>query len=404
MKMIKALSSFLLFFAILTLYRITASADIVGGNCGPNLAYRISDDGVLTISGEGTMYGYSKQGPWGNNATSLIVEDGVSCITAYAFQNCTNLRSITIADSVYIIYEYAFSGCTGLTNIEIPDSVSLNNNVFSDCTGLTTATLFGTDIPKGTFAGCTSLKTVIMPNAQIIRDGAFSDCISLTDIIIPSNVSAICDGAFASCTNLRRIVLPDGIREIHDKAFYNCKSLSNVTIPKSTTHLGKSVFYNCVNLTSAIILNPNINLYYYFNPMVQVVPDDPFINVNSDFKLIVYQDSTAYNYAINNNIPYIIIGSQGIPDSILPNSMKTVEDQAFEGIASMNVYISDSCINIGSHAFANSGLVKIRIPAQCTIEDNAFEGCNDLTVFGTIGSPAEMYCNSHENCTFVPEE
>ena len=93
----------------------------------------------------------------------------------------------------------------------------------------------------------------------------------------------------------------------------------------------------------------------------------------------------------------------GEPDFALPSALKEIDSSAFEGIAATTVYVPDSCVSIGAYAFRNAAITQIRIPAQCSIADTAFDGCAKVTIFGTPGSPAEAFCNSHKNCTFVTE-
>ena len=86
----------------------------------------------------------------------------------------------------------------------------------------------------------------------------------------------------------------------------------------------------------------------------------------------------------------------------MPAQLMRVEDNAFEGLAVESVYIPDGCTSIGTYAFKDCiGLEKIRIPAGCTIGEDAFDGCVKVYVFGAAGSSAETYCRRHTNCVFV---
>lgn len=94
----------------------------------------------------------------------------------------------------------------------------------------------------------------------------------------------------------------------------------------------------------------------------------------------------------------------GEPDFTLPTAISTVDESAFEGIAATIVYLPDICTSIGKWAFKDcEKLTQIRIPANCVIGSDAFSGCVDVVIFGTKGSAAEAYANSHANCTFVAE-
>lgn len=89
---------------------------------------------------------------------------------------------------------------------------------------------------------------------------------------------------------------------------------------------------------------------------------------------------------------------------ILPNNLTEIDEEAFFGTNAEYIIIPVGCKNIGDYAFRNcSNLKQIWIPADCTIGLNAFEGCDNLLIFGTSGSPANDYCDAHTNCTFVGE-
>ena len=64
----------------------------------------------------------------------------------------------------------------------------------------------------------------------------------------------------------------------------------------------------------------------------------------------------------------------------------------------------DGCVSIGDEAFKDcESLTRIRIPADCVLGEDVFDGCTAVYVFGTAGSPAEIYCLTHDNCVFVED-
>ena len=69
------------------------------GTCGPNLKWHLTDDGVLSITGKGEMYGYSNRGPWGSSIKRVIIGDGVTTIGNVAFGECRSLTSVIIPNS-----------------------------------------------------------------------------------------------------------------------------------------------------------------------------------------------------------------------------------------------------------------------------------------------------------------
>ncbi len=65
----------------------------------------------------------------------------------------------------------------------------------------------------------------------------------------------------------------------------------------------------------------------------------------------------------------------------LSANLKTIEEEAFEGLACEAIIIPDGCTSIGSHAFRNCRNLKyIRVPAGAEIAPDAFEGCENVVV------------------------
>ncbi len=109
-------------------YTATFAEGLGGGTCGTNVTWYLDCNGVLTISGTGTMTNYSSANmPWitvRNDIKSVLIKPGVTSIGNYAFYGCTNLRSVTIPSGVTSIGYDAFYGCTNLRSVTIPSGVT----------------------------------------------------------------------------------------------------------------------------------------------------------------------------------------------------------------------------------------------------------------------------------------
>lgn len=158
--------------------------------------YSISD-GTLTISGEGPMGDYPDYGkcPWYESiargeddvteVTKIIIEEGITHIGDYAFEDAVDVTSVTLPSSLESIGKHAFAYMNSLSEITIPESVTS------------------------------------------IGDGAFRNCSSLTEIVIPENVTSIGDGVFNGCENLI-IYVPAESDDYNDwAAQYGCSVLKN---------------------------------------------------------------------------------------------------------------------------------------------------------------------------------
>ena len=113
-----------------------------GGTTG-DLTWTLSDDGTLTIAGEGKMPDYMSslelRPPWfsgRDDIKSVVVGEAVESIGAYAFSNCENLERISLPDSLERIGECAFY-ISGLEAIAIPKGVrTIENAAFQECEAL----------------------------------------------------------------------------------------------------------------------------------------------------------------------------------------------------------------------------------------------------------------------------
>ena len=199
-----------------------------------NLTWKLYEDGTLNISGTGAMKNYI----YGNNksparlnlsVTSIVIEEGVTSIGDYAFENCDNLTSITIPGNVESIGEDAFYNCDNLTDVTLQDGVK--------------------SIGDAAFIWCNNLTNIVLPNSITSIEGfAFKDCTSLTSITIPDGVTSIGEAVFYNCTSLTSITIPDSVTSIGNRAFLNCNSLTSITIPDSVTSIGNRAFDGCSSL------------------------------------------------------------------------------------------------------------------------------------------------------------
>ena len=271
LSMVLALSMLISFMPII------ASA-ATSGACGDNLTWTF-DNGTLTISGTGEMEDYyweeNHRAPWFKNRESIknvVIEEGATNISTYAFYCCSNLINITISNSVTNIESDAFATCSSLTNITIPNSVmSIEEFAIIDCDNLESITISNsvTNIGDGLCYRCSNLKNIYVDkNNQyyssengILFNKDKSKLIKYPDgkinkqCIIPDNVTDIGEYAFAACSSLTSITIPNSVTSISDRAFYYCSSLTSITIPNSVTSIGGSAFNSCSSLTNITIPN-----------------------------------------------------------------------------------------------------------------------------------------------------
>lgn len=212
------------------------------------ISWMLHTDGTLFIKGSGDMVWYNSVSdrPWHEYASdikSVVVNDGITHLGAYAFEDCTNLTSVNLPNGMTSLGQRTFANCTSLASMVIP--ANTGSSCFNGCTGLISVIVLDsvTDIGSSCFQGCTSLASVNIPDSiSFISNQSFMNCTSLTSITIPTAVTKIFSNVFFGCTSLASITIPDSVTQIYGNAFYGCTGLENIVIGSGVTKIESNAF------------------------------------------------------------------------------------------------------------------------------------------------------------------
>ena len=321
--------------------------------CGTLAAYEASDwasqvGSFMEDCVEGQQIYYTSTD--GNIVTPYKTNVFGANIVSNTYKN--GVGTITFDGPVTTIGNNAFYECSTLTSITIPDSV--------------------TSIDWSAFEGCSYLTSITIPNSVIsIGNRAFQSCSSITSITIPNSVTSIGDNVFYGCKNLTSITIPNSVISIGNCAFQSCSSITSITIPNSVTSIGSYAFHSCCSLSSIVVESGN-TIY------------DSRDNCNAIIK-------TATNSLI-----------AGCPNTIIPNSVTRIGDDAFAGRSSLvSITIPNSVTSIGSYAFyACTSLTSISIPNSVTsIGGYAFTECSSLTYISIPNSVTSIGVYAFSECS-----
>jgi len=287
----------------------------------------------------------------GQLVTDLVIPQGITAISDYAFVGC-GMSTVTIPNSVSVIGDNAFRLCENLTDIDIPNSV--------------------TSIGSQAFSGCVQLAAITIPNSVTgIGSRAFSGCVKLASITIPDGIRVIREGTFSGCTGLTSVLIPDSVTSIEFGAFESCQSLTKIAISAKVTNIEQGAFVGCTGLRMFSV--DEYNPVYYSDGVALFSKDKT--------RLITIIVDAVGSYTVPYGVTVIEYGAffycTNLTTLILPKSLTSIPGGAFEYACLSAVVIPDSVKHIGAGAFQFcENLTSVTIPESVTsIGYSAFAYC-----------------------------
>lgn len=380
-------------------------------------------------------------------------------------EDMTKLTFISLPNSVQSIGERAFEGCRALTTVEMGNGVkTIGFRAFWTCDNLTSLTLSNTltTIADEAFLYCNKLESVVLPESLTsLGYGAFESCWKLKSITIPSQVKRLNSWTFKSCSNLTSINLGQ-VERIDDEAFKGCDALTSITIPETLQQMAANVFEGCTALTTVNwnasnfqkTANTNGPLYILrnqitnvnFGDQLETIPEElckgmtklSSVTIPASVTTMkagafaectnitsvtwnarngfsegyfpfsaegVNEKLTSFTFGPEvETIPSTLCGYTGITSVTIPNSVRTIDNDAFTGCEKLtSVTLSNTLTEIRNRAFAGCNkLTSITLPASLQhIWIYAFLDCTGLQeIHCEAANPPSAMDNSFENVDF----
>lgn len=227
---------------------------------------------------------------------------------------------------------------------------------------------------------------VIMSVGMSVLFGAPSYIMANDTVSLEENIDSfvIENGILTGYTGTDAVVtIPSGVSKIGEDAFSGNGYVKEIILTDEVTEIGAYSFYECSNLTKLTVPNGDC-----------VVGNYAFSLVADGFTIYGNMNSAIYQYAMENDIPFVSLGvtQDGfvIKDGVLVS---------YEGNAS-DVVVPDSVRVIGEYAFSNcNALEEIVIPESVIkIGGRSFGGCNKLTEIYVPAKVANIYSGAFSRC------
>lgn len=214
--------------------------------------------------------------------------------------------------------------------------------------------------------------------------GGFKNNNILNSVVLPEGVTTIENEGFKDCANLKKVVLPNTIKSINDNAFYLCNKLYDISIPDGVKAIGRSA------LNGTPFLNNRT---------------EDFV-ILGDGVLVKY-NGTNKNVSIPNGVKFIssaFMYCDIVDNVVMPDTVVTVDSNAFSNSTLRSITISDNLISIGTMAFYKTNLEKVKIPGKVKeIGDFAFSNSLYLTSVDLENNSTTVGNHMFSNCYALTE-
>lgn len=200
----------------------------------------------------------------------------------YGAELCSgDLRCIRLGNSINTIGNMAFWGCSGLTSVNVPKTVvAIGSNAFLDCTRLAAVNIDDLEswckidfqdynanplsYAHHLFLNGEEVHDLIIPSSIVsIKDNAFVGCSGLTSLSIPNTVVSIGDNAFCG-TSIKEVLLTSSVKKIGYRAFGSNTDITKVVSLNPTPPEIDPRTFDSKVLESATLYVPRGSLKLYF--------------------------------------------------------------------------------------------------------------------------------------------
>lgn len=313
----KRIISLLTVLVLCTMF-LAVPAAAASGSCGDSVTYTL-ENGVLTISGTGSTTEFTRNSeldtvntPWWEqreSVTSIVVEEGVTCLDNYCFYGFANLTSVTLPSTLERVETRVFAKCPKLTSLVFPSALIYLGYEACVGSGITSVEFQGAAPKVSSTAPFTGLTlTITCDGSAAFKSTGFGGTITWNEVagggndvqepdtspdpaegIDMSNPEK--EGTCGSAANwafkdglllisgtgemdkfvrnpdldtantpwwdfrdqIKKVVVAKGITRINNYAFYHCVNLESVAIPSTVFAVNYGAFKYCAKLTELVL-------------------------------------------------------------------------------------------------------------------------------------------------------
>ena len=216
-----------------------------GDGGGTNLAWTLSQDGVLTVTGEGATADWSSASDtpfaaFGGRIVSAVFEEGVTRIGDSALAGLFSLKTVSVPRSLVSVGENLLDGCVSLEEIRY-------NGYYEQLCEVETPGSFGDTGERNVYLLIRYEQPEAFPRNWTVENGVltFFDTDTVPGAELYGNTPW-----FSLRDEITEVVIPEGVTEVGRYAFAGLYGLRTIRVPRSVIRSGEGVLYGCEALES----------------------------------------------------------------------------------------------------------------------------------------------------------
>lgn len=273
-----------------------------------------------------------------------------------------------------------------------------------------------TNVGGYAFADCTGLVSVHMSNkTNEISDSAFMNCSALEWPSIPASLRSIGERAFMGCSGFENVIIPEGVVSIGGQAFESCMGMKSILFAYSVTEIGNwavrdenalTDIYFCRNSSEMSDISVG---YMYYNPHTVKVHTGTHYGVcgssaewilDDEGTLVITGSGAMYDWNAGQNAPWLGLGIE-IRSVDIGGGITKVGAYAFADCDKLTgIVLPESVTTVGEGAFEGcTSLTKAEMPGVKHIKEYAFMGCPGIEKAELGAAVADIGRSAFEACT-----
>ena len=216
--------------------------------------------------------------------------------------------------------------------------------------------------PWDCFAGAKVIRAVINEGVVSLSNDCFKGCTGLTSVTLPNTLEKINTDCFYDCVSLTGITLNEGLKYIYPYAFFNCSSITSITIPSTFAGIGYFAFSRCSSLRSfygnfASSDNRLLLSNGFIKDLEGGISPYEAENIPANTALF-FAPAGLTSYNLPNGIISTYVGSFSLCKQLtaisFPNTLQTIRDSSFVGCSSLQeIVIPSGVTSLGLDSFGN---------------------------------------------------